>query len=297
MTAAAAPVGARALDDGRGHARARRPLSLRAQLVVNLLRGAALTVLVLVVFTVLVGALVQNRTQDVLYDRLRSQLAEATAPVGPGTPLGEPVALLQIPDLGLSQVVVEGTASPELRDGPGHRPDTVLPGQAGLSVLAGRALTYGAPFRALDRLRIGAQLVATTGQGQFVYRVIAVRRDGDRFPPPLATGASRITLVTAYGRPLPTRALYVDADLVGKASADPGGRRVATPSERSFGTDPSVLYPLVLQLQLLLVLLAASVWFARRIGRWQAWLVGFPVLAALGVVVLTTASGLLPNLI
>jgi sortase A len=45
--------------------------------------------------------------------------------------------------------VVEGTASSDLLDGPGHLRSTVLPGQVGTSVVMGRAKTYGAPFGAI----------------------------------------------------------------------------------------------------------------------------------------------------
>ena len=66
---------------------------------------------------------------------------------GRPSPVGEPVALLSIPRLGISQVVVEGTASGDTLAGPGHLRDTVLPGQVGTSVVYGRAATYGAPVR------------------------------------------------------------------------------------------------------------------------------------------------------
>ena len=70
----------------------------------------------------------QDRSQDLLYDDFRHQLGGATAPVGPIVPVGDPVALLSIPSIGLEQVVVEGTASGDLLVGPGHRRDTPLPG-------------------------------------------------------------------------------------------------------------------------------------------------------------------------
>ena len=62
------------------------------------------------------------------------------------------MALLSIPRLRISQVVVEGTASGDTLAGPGHLRKTVIPGQVGTSVVMGRAVTYGAPFGDLDQL-------------------------------------------------------------------------------------------------------------------------------------------------
>ncbi len=92
------------------------------------------------------GGVSEARDQRLLYDRFRSELAAATAPVGPVTPVGDPVALITIPRLDVQQVVVEGTASGDLLAGPGHMRTTVLPGQVGTSVVLGRAASYGAPF-------------------------------------------------------------------------------------------------------------------------------------------------------
>ncbi|MDX6371367.1 MAG: sortase, partial [Nocardioidaceae bacterium] len=89
----------------------------------------------------------ENRSQELLYREFRVNVASATAPIGPTTPVGDPVALLTIPRIGVSQVVVEGTASGDTLAGPGHLRKTVLPGQVGTSVVFGRAATYGAPFR------------------------------------------------------------------------------------------------------------------------------------------------------
>jgi len=48
------------------------------------------------------------------------------------------VALLSIPAIGISaMVVVEGTTPENLTLGPGHLRDTPLPGQAGISVIFG----------------------------------------------------------------------------------------------------------------------------------------------------------------
>ena len=66
---------------------------------------------------------------------------------------------MQIDRIGLSSVVVEGTNADDLREGPGHYPATPLPGQRGTVGIAGHRTTYGAPFRKIDKVRPGDEIV------------------------------------------------------------------------------------------------------------------------------------------
>ncbi|WP_448631232.1 sortase domain-containing protein [Cellulomonas soli] len=205
-----------------------------------LLAGLALWALVQLL---LLGGLSQARAQQVLHAQLREQLAEQTAPTGGLIDPGDPVALLSIPTLGLQQVVVEGTASGDLLAGPGHRRDTALPGQVGVSLVYGRSTTYGAPFRAVTLLREGDGITATTAQGEFTYRVDGVRRAGDPLPAPPAAGTGRLTLVATQGGGSLSamsgfEVVYVDATLVGEAAVPRRGvrRRSPRPRRRSRAT-------------------------------------------------------------
>jgi LPXTG-site transpeptidase (sortase) family protein len=214
---------------------------------------------------------------------------------------GAPVAILEIPDLGMKEVVVEGTTSTVTQSGPGHKRDTVLPGQAGTSVIYGRQAAFGGPFGQFDVLQPGMTILATTGQGVAEYAVIGVRRPGDPVPPALEPGQGRLTLVTAYGpRFMPTDLLRVDAQLV--TPAQPSGPRVLSaasldPAEQAMAGDPAGLVPLLLWLQLLLVVAVATVWLVIRWGRWQAWLVAAPIVFFAGVMASMSALRLLPNLL
>lgn len=249
------------------------------------------------------GGLEQARSQQVLHAELREQLAAQTAPTGGAIEAGRPVALLAVPTIGLQQVVVEGTASGDLLTGPGHRRDTVLPGQAGVSIIYGRTTTYGAPLRSIRSLQEGDGIQVTTGQGEFVYRVDGVRREGDPVPQPPKRGGGRLTFVTAEGSGAllgsgPTRAVYVDATLTGDGVVGPAGRPASIPeSEKALAGDPSVLPVLALGLQGALLAGVGTI-LARR--RWPArvvWVIAAPVLVALAWVVTGTAVQLLPNLV
>lgn len=85
----------------------------------------------------------------------------------PGDAIGE----IEIPAISLDAFVVEGTDTANLRKGPGHYPDTPLPGARGTVAIAGHRTTYGAPFRRLDELRHGDRIVLDMPYGRFVYRV------------------------------------------------------------------------------------------------------------------------------
>jgi sortase A len=68
-------------------------------------------------------------------------------------------------------VVVHGTGTGDLRKGPGHYPDTPLPGERGTVAIAGHRTTYGAPFRNVDKLERGDRIELAMPYGQFTYRV------------------------------------------------------------------------------------------------------------------------------
>ena len=92
-----------------------------------------------------------------------------TAPRTSAPAEGEPIGDIRIPVIGINQVVVEGTNTPDLRKGPGHYIGTPLPGQAGNAAIAGHRTTYGHPFYNLDSVKVGDPIVLTTLQGIFVY--------------------------------------------------------------------------------------------------------------------------------
>lgn len=88
---------------------------------------------------------------------------------------GDPLARLEIPAIGRDDIVVPGVSLDDLKDGPGHYPDTPLPGQLGNASIAGHRTTYGAPFINVDRLVAGDEIVATLLNGdRFVYEVTFV---------------------------------------------------------------------------------------------------------------------------
>jgi sortase A len=99
--------------------------------------------------------------------RLEALAHREQARVGTGHALGR----IRLPTLGRSYVIVQGTDSSSLRKGPGHYPDTSLPGEPGTVAIAGHRTTYLAPFRTINDLHPGDPVVLQMPYGRFTYRV------------------------------------------------------------------------------------------------------------------------------
>ena len=87
------------------------------------------------------------------------------------TDVGDAIGRIRIPEIGVNKVVVEGTDAGSLRKGPGHYPETPLPGIHGTVAIAGHRTTYGAPFNEVDKLGRGDEILVEMPYGRFVYQV------------------------------------------------------------------------------------------------------------------------------
>jgi sortase A len=88
---------------------------------------------------------------------------------------GSPVGRIRIPRIGASFVVVKGTRTSDLQSGPGIYSETVFPGMAGTTAIAGHRTTYLAPFRHIDALRAGSAIELDMPYAHFTYTVIDKR--------------------------------------------------------------------------------------------------------------------------
>src|ERR1700678_1365694 len=98
-------------------------------------------------------------------------LPPAVAPNIPAPAIGAPVGTIDIPKINLEMVVVSGTGTAQLEQGPGHYPGTPLPGEAGNVAIAGHRTTYLHPFYDLNELVPGDDILLTTVQGEFLYQM------------------------------------------------------------------------------------------------------------------------------
>jgi sortase A len=81
------------------------------------------------------------------------------------------IGTIAIPKLQLLHSMWEGITDSTLNRGPGHWPGTAMPGQIGNVVLGGHRVSHDRPFRHIDELVPGDQIILTTLTGQFTYIV------------------------------------------------------------------------------------------------------------------------------
>ncbi|MDY7543001.1 MULTISPECIES: sortase [unclassified Cryobacterium] len=282
-------------------------LTQRDQVIRSALAIVAILIFGFLANLTVLGQLQHIVSQQQLTNTFRYELSQGTAPVSEGTvdkvllTAGTPVAVLDIPSIDVHEIVVEGTDSGTLRTGPGHRRDTPLPGQSGISVLMGRAAAYGGPFARLQELRPGQQFTVITGQGEQTFSVLGLRYAGDPAPATLGAGKSRLILESARGPAyVPSGVVRVDAELVSETK--PAGKRQTTFAtlplqDKELATDTTTVWALVFALQFLLVIELAAVWAFRRVGLRKTWIVFLPVVTVGGLFVADQLVRLLPNLL
>jgi LPXTG-site transpeptidase (sortase) family protein len=123
---------------------------------------------------------------------------------------GVPVARLVIPAIDLDEIVLEGVGPVELNGGPGHFPGSVLPGDAGNSIVSAHRDRH---FRRVGELGVGSRIRTETRKGSVEW-VITERRIVSRDAPSLfEESEATLTLTTCwplrYFGPAPDRLLII----------------------------------------------------------------------------------------
>jgi sortase A len=109
---------------------------------------------------------------------------------------GEPLAVLSVPRLGLSTVVLEGSDDGVLKKGPGHVEETAFPGELGNVAIAGHRDTH---FRPLRDIQVNDEIVLKTKTSTLRYFVDSAQiiqpTDMEVLDP---TPGPALTLLTCY---------------------------------------------------------------------------------------------------
>lgn len=120
-----------------------------------------------------------NRRAAAAQEELFRRWAEhPAAPENGVVSVGDGIARILVPRLKLDAIVVELSGlddSANLKRGPGHIPGTAYPGQQGNCVISGHRTTYGAPFRHIERLERGDEIVLETARARYTYLVYEQR--------------------------------------------------------------------------------------------------------------------------
>ncbi len=167
--------------------------------------------------------------------RLKASPAPVEAPAAPAAPAA-PVArvgaidvptdsyapeeivelgTLEIPKLGVRARLMHGVTLRNIDYGPSHWPGTAMPGQRGNVVIAGHRVTHSRPFRNIDQLGTGDEVVLTVQGEQATYRVsssFVVTPDRTDIANPTATPT--LTLFACHPPGSARQRYVVRADLV-----------------------------------------------------------------------------------
>ncbi|MCU1449522.1 MAG: sortase family protein LPXTG-site transpeptidase [Acidimicrobiales bacterium] len=231
----------------------------------------------------------EARDQHRLKDQFKTQATTPTTTAGaparplPPTPGGEAVAIIDIPKINIDKAVVEGVGVPDLKKGPGHYPQTPMPGHKGNAAIAGHRTTYGHPFYDLDALKPGDQIIVSTREGKFEYRVDhSMNVDPHDVAVLNPTPDDILTLTTCTPRFSAAQRLIVVSKLVGPAlespppAANTGTQTLA--SEKPGLSGKQTAKGPAIEWGVLAALVFFGTWYlARRWQRWPAYLIGTPV--------------------
>ena len=146
------------------------------------------------------------------------------------TPGPETARRLEIPILNGDYPIVQGDDWEQLKQGIGQYVASGRPGKPGNVVLSGHNDIYGEPFRYLDRLKPGDEIIISTERQTYTYVVNEVQvvdpTDVWVMGP---TDEARVTLISCYPYRVNTRRIVVFAELAdGTTATDHGAVTAAT---------------------------------------------------------------------
>ncbi|MGL4913248.1 MAG: class D sortase [Romboutsia sp.] len=82
------------------------------------------------------------------------------------------IGVIEIPDLGVQHLIVEGTGKEEIKKNVGHFEDTAMPGEYGNFAVAGhRNNLYNEVFKGLADVEIGTEIIIKALHGEFRYQI------------------------------------------------------------------------------------------------------------------------------
>jgi sortase A len=135
------------------------------------------------------------------------------------TPGPQQARRLQIPAIGVDNVIVQGDDWEQLKKGVGQHVRSTLPGQKGNVILSAHNDIFGEIFRYLDKLSPGDEIIISTDITSFTYvvRDIAIVEPTDVWVMNPTEHASA-TLISCYPYRINDKRIIIFADLVTEAT-------------------------------------------------------------------------------
>ena len=240
----------------------------------------------------------EGRAQALLEKEFVPALLNGIAPVGYPIESGTSVALLEVKDIDLRRIVIEGTKAEDLAKGPGHLVGSAIPGQPGTSAILGRSSAYGSAFDRIDELKAGQEIVVTTAQGEHTYEIVdsTVRSANDSAA--FIGERNMLLLITGVGGSSPDKRLVVRALLTSPVFFAGASAVDVQTSTAELGLEGSTQSPiqLAIWLFLLMFLLISLVPISQRIGTRVTWLLAVPLLLVVATQVWHNASLMYPSI-
>jgi sortase A len=243
--------------------------------------GALLVLLLgLFVYAKVFTPMAEDRAQALLEKEFTPALLNGVAPVGYPIESGTPVALIEIIDINVRRVVVEGTRAEELAKGPGHLVGSAIPGQPGTSAILGRSSRYGSAFSRLDELKAGQEVTVTTAQGVHTYEVVDSTLRSANDSAAFTGERNMLLLITGVGGASPDQRLVVRALLTSPVFPAGAAATEVQTMTAELGLEGSTKSPmqLALWLLLLMILLVVTILLTEKIGKRVTWLIAIPLI-------------------
>ena len=148
-------------------------------------------------FTLSQAKLYQSSANEALVAQMQNPASADPSRPQPPIHRGDVLGRIDIPRLGLSVAILEGTTSRILRLGAGHIESTPMPWQPGNSGVAGHRDTF---FRGLKDIRKDDEIQLQTATGLLHYKVdwMRVVAPDDTTVLQSSSADSTLTLVTCY---------------------------------------------------------------------------------------------------
>ena len=244
-------------------------------------------------FNQILGPLVHDRAATALEQRLASDLVNGVAPVSNPIAVGTPIGLVEVPNRDVRAVVVEGSKAEQLAQASGHLIGSALPGQPGVSAILGRSQTYGAEFKNLGQLKVGDEVIVTTGQGVHTYEVIDTTVRSSQDAAAFQGEGHMLILTTVVDS---SDRLVVRATLT--SPVFPAGQATdhqTTLDELGLAGDSSSWSDLALWMLIAALLAAGFPVIVNQVGRRVGWLVVTPIAMWVALEVWTAISLMSPS--